>query len=88
VAEYPHASHVGRQYGHVIDPRTGWPIDAARSAVVTGPGSLECDALSTALLVLGADWLPTLRARFPGYAGAAYAPVDDAAIAGSVHGAR
>jgi thiamine biosynthesis lipoprotein len=61
----------GIVYGHVIDPRTGWPSDAASSAVVTGPGSLECDALSTALLVLGAGWLPALRARFPGYDGAA-----------------
>jgi FAD:protein FMN transferase len=60
----------GHVYGHVIDPRTGWPTDAASSAIVTGPGSLECDALSTALLVLGAGWLPTLRARFPGYDGA------------------
>ena len=60
----------GHVYGHVIDPRTGWPTDAASSALVTGPGSLECDALSTALLVLGAAWLPTLRARFPGYHGA------------------
>jgi len=59
----------GRQYGHVIDPRTGMPADRGTSAVVTGPGSLECDALSTALLVLGADWLPMLRARFPGYDG-------------------
>jgi thiamine biosynthesis lipoprotein len=59
----------GRQFGHVIDPGTGWPADVAASAVVTGSGSLECDALSTALLVLGADWLPTLRARFPGYDG-------------------
>jgi FAD:protein FMN transferase len=59
----------GRDYGHVIDPRTGWPAEQSRSAVVTGPASFECDALSTALLVLGADWLPTLRARFPGYDG-------------------
>jgi thiamine biosynthesis lipoprotein len=62
-------THDGRVYGHVIDPRTGWPSDGASSALVTGPGSLECDALSTALLVLGAGWLPTLRARFPGYDG-------------------
>ena len=61
----------GHVYGHVIDPRTGWPTDAASSAIVTGPGSLECDALSTALLVLGVGWLPTLRERFPGYDGAA-----------------
>ena len=62
-------TNLDRVYGHVIDPHTGWPTDGASSALVTGPGSLECDALSTALLVLGAGWLPTLRARFPGYDG-------------------
>ena len=60
----------GRVYGHVIDPRTGVPAGDSVSAVVTGPCSLECDALSTALLVLGAGWLPALRERFPGYDGA------------------
>ena len=59
----------GRDYGHVIDTRTGWPTGDSLSAVVTGPASFECDALSTALLVLGGDWLPALRARFPGYDG-------------------
>jgi len=61
--------HQGREYGHVIDPRTGWPTTVSRSAVVTGPSSLECDALSTALLVHGPDWLRVLRVRFPGYDG-------------------
>jgi FAD:protein FMN transferase len=59
----------GRTYGHVIDPRTGWPTGDTLSAAVTGPASFECDVLSTALLVRGAGWLPTLRARFPGYDG-------------------
>ena len=59
----------GRDYGHVIDPSTGWPGEAADAAVVTGPRSMECDALSTALLVLGPAWLPSLRERFPGYDG-------------------
>jgi len=58
----------------VIDPSTGWPGGAATSAVVTRPRSMECDALSTALLVLGADWLPALRAGFPGYDGAVVSP--------------
>jgi len=58
-----------RHDAHVIDPRTGWPTEDSLSAVVTGPASFECDALSTALLVLGAGWVPTLRARFPGYDG-------------------
>jgi thiamine biosynthesis lipoprotein len=60
----------GRVCGHVPDPRLGVPVESAESAVVTGPRSLECDVLSTALLVLGAAWLPTLRRRFPGYDGA------------------
>jgi thiamine biosynthesis lipoprotein len=59
----------GQEYGHVMDPRTGRTTACARATTVTGPGSLECDALSTALLVLGASWLPTLHARFPGYRG-------------------
>jgi thiamine biosynthesis lipoprotein len=60
----------GREYGHVMDPRTGRATIGTRAAAVTGPGSLECDALSTALLVRGSSWLPTLRARFQGYDGA------------------
>ena len=61
--------HNGRHYGHVIDPCTGWPADGPGSSVVTGPRSLECDALSTALLVNGADWLRVMRLRFPDYEG-------------------
>lgn len=57
----------GRAFGHMMDPLSGLPADVARSAVVTGPDSLHCDALSTALLVRGAAWLPILSERFPGY---------------------
>jgi FAD:protein FMN transferase len=63
----------GRQYGHVIDPRTGQPVEGTVAAAVTGPSSFICDALSTALLVLGAGWLPELVRRFPGYSGWAVA---------------
>jgi len=59
----------GRTYGHVMDPRTGLATASAQAAAVTGPGSLECDALSTALSILGPEWLPTLREAFPGYDG-------------------
>ena len=59
----------GRVFGHVMDPHSGQPADVTPSAIVTGPDSLLCDALSTALLVRGAAWLPTLRERFPGYSG-------------------
>lgn len=43
-----------KHYGHVIDPRTGWPAEAGLLAVVVLPGATETDALSTALLTGGA----------------------------------
>lgn len=61
--------HEGRQYGHVIDPRTGEPTNAALLAAVWGPSPTDTDALSTALLVLGEAGLDALRDRMPEYRG-------------------
>jgi thiamine biosynthesis lipoprotein len=58
------------QFGHVIDPQSGQPVQCALTAVVTGASPTDCDALSTALLVLGEAGLPLLAERFPGYSGA------------------
>jgi thiamine biosynthesis lipoprotein len=57
----------GQRRGHVVDPRSGTPSEAASSAAVSGPTSTLCDALSTALLVLGPDGAPLLARHFPGY---------------------
>jgi thiamine biosynthesis lipoprotein len=43
----------GKVFGHVLDPRTGWPVNAAVLAAVVLPSATETDALSTALLTLG-----------------------------------
>jgi thiamine biosynthesis lipoprotein len=45
----------GKQYGHVIDPRTGQPVNNAVLAAIALPSATETDALSTALLVLGEE---------------------------------
>lgn len=45
----------GRRYGHVIDPRTGWPCEGVLSASVVAPEATLADALSTAFLVGGPD---------------------------------
>jgi thiamine biosynthesis lipoprotein len=55
----------GRVHGHVLDPRSGEPADRAVLAAVVLPDATEADALSTALLVLGAEGLPTLQAFRP-----------------------
>lgn len=45
----------GRRYGHVIDPRTGWPARGTVSATVVASDAATADALSTAFFVGGAD---------------------------------
>lgn len=51
----------GKEYGHVIDPRTGHPTRRAQLAAVILPSATETDALSTALLVSGTEGIGTLR---------------------------
>ena len=44
----------GQRFGHVLDPRTGWPTsNQVVSATVLHPSAMRADALATALLVLG-----------------------------------
>ncbi len=45
--------HDGQRYGHILDPRTGWPADGMLSVTVVAPTAAEADALSTAFFVGG-----------------------------------
>jgi thiamine biosynthesis lipoprotein len=47
--------HQGKRYGHILDPRTGWPAEQVLSATVIAPTAEQADALSTALYVLGLE---------------------------------
>jgi len=42
-----------KKYGHLLDPRTGWPAERTANATVMAPTATEADALSTAFFVLG-----------------------------------
>ena len=59
-------SHEGRTYGHLIDPRTGWPAEHGLLAGIVGATATETDALSTAVLLAGADELKLVEERSPG----------------------
>jgi thiamine biosynthesis lipoprotein len=46
----------GKRYGHVLDPRTGYPVDnGCLSVSVVAPTCTEAGILSTVALILGAD---------------------------------
>jgi thiamine biosynthesis lipoprotein len=47
--------HRGRRYGHLLDPRTGWPAQGTLSATAIARTAAEADALSTAMYVLGVE---------------------------------
>ncbi|MFO1006708.1 MAG: FAD:protein FMN transferase [Planctomycetaceae bacterium] len=47
--------HQGQRYGHILDPRTGWPVEGMLSVTVTAPTATEADALSTAFYVMGLE---------------------------------
>jgi thiamine biosynthesis lipoprotein len=56
----------GRRYGHVLDPRTGWPAEGVRSASVVAGDASVADALATAFLVAGPALAESVCAARPG----------------------
>jgi thiamine biosynthesis lipoprotein len=60
----------GRRYGHILDPRTGWPVaNGCTQATVVAGTCLQAGVLSTTAFVLGVpaavDWINS----FPGAEG-------------------
>jgi thiamine biosynthesis lipoprotein len=47
--------HAGRRYAHILDPRTGWPVEGIAACTVVAPTCAESDTWATALFVLGPD---------------------------------
>jgi thiamine biosynthesis lipoprotein len=46
----------GRRFGHIIDPRTGWPVaNGCQSVTVIAPTCTEAGILSTTAFIMGAE---------------------------------
>lgn len=58
--------HEGKRYHHIIDPHSGYPASGAVSATVLAKTSVQADALSTALFVLGPERGIALADSLPG----------------------
>lgn len=54
----------GRKFGHILDPRTGWPVESGLASVsIIATSSATADALATALFVLGPAQAATTAER-------------------------
>ena len=47
------AAKDGKKFGHILDPRTGWPAEGLLSVTVLAPSATDADAWATALFVMG-----------------------------------
>ena len=45
----------GKRFGHIIDPRSGWPADKLLSVTVIADSAVLADALATAIFVAGPE---------------------------------
>ncbi len=56
----------GRRYSHIIDPRTGYPVEGMAAVTVVSPDATTSDVLSTALFVLGPESGLEVLSHLPG----------------------
>lgn len=65
----------GQRYGHLLDPRTGWPVRGMASATVIADTCLVAGGLATSAMLHGTDGGAFLAA-----CGAPYLALDDAGL--------
>jgi thiamine biosynthesis lipoprotein len=59
----------GKKYCHIIDPRTGRPVEGMLSATIAADTAMAADALSTSVFVLGEEKGMDLIETLPGVEG-------------------
>lgn len=66
-----HFTHRGRRYGHIIDPRSGYPVENhCRAVSVVAPACTSAGILTTTAFILGAQEGFHLINRYHGASGA------------------
>lgn len=45
----------GKHYGHIINPKTGWPVNSFQSVSVTAPSCLLAGSMSTLAMLMGQE---------------------------------
>jgi FAD:protein FMN transferase len=75
-AQHQSFRHQGRRYGHILDPRSGWPAEGVLAATVLAATAAEADALSTAFYVLGPQWAMDYCRRHPAVAAIMFCPAE------------
>ena len=55
----------GKQYSHILNPKTGMPATGVASATAIAPTGVESDALSTAFFVMGVEGVRAYCAAHP-----------------------
>jgi thiamine biosynthesis lipoprotein len=53
----------GRRYCHILDPRSGWPVQGWQSISVVAPACLAAGTLTTIAMLMGEQALPFLRSQ-------------------------
>jgi thiamine biosynthesis lipoprotein len=66
----------GRRYGHILDPRSGYPAEGLYSATAIAPTAAEAEGLSTAFYVMGPERTGDFCASRPEVAALLVAPGD------------
>lgn len=69
----------GRRFGHLIDPRTGWPASGVFTATAVAATAAEADALATAFYILGPSGASEYCASHPETGAVLVCPREDAA---------
>jgi thiamine biosynthesis lipoprotein len=66
----------GRRYGHILDPRSGYPAEGLYSATVIASTAAEAEGLSTAFYVMGPERAGEFCAARPEIAALLVAPAE------------